>query len=210
VKTSRWLFPCCLAALGLCLALPGVARCQEQPTEAPSAPGFMWSHGSSLALFAGRLTSDMVGAELLPPDKFKDRFMVGLAWDRELGRYGDWFSLELEPLLIQHFGRQEFLELGASLILRWRRFPWNHLLPTTFALGEGLSYTTSINQAEEHGDAQPINNLLNLIVAELAFRLPHTSASWVFLRLHHRSPVFKLLGDNAESNYMLLGVRWEL
>ena len=33
-------------------------------------------------------------------------------------------------------------------IIRWQDLPWNHVVPTTFVIGEGLSYTSDIPPVE--------------------------------------------------------------
>lgn len=175
------------------------ARAQSQATPSP------WS----LAVFGGVLSENKVGAELLPPQKFRNDWMAGVGLNYRFWRWGKYLDLEVEPMFAQHFGDQAFGELAAAVMARWRLFPWNGCLATTFALGEGLSYAFQILAIELRADgAGPVNNLNNLIVFE--FSLAPASARHLALifRLHHRSVALSLFGENRESNFFCMGLRW--
>ena len=54
----------------------------------------------------------------------------------------------------------------------------------------------------------PINHLNNLLIFEATFALAsHPRAALVF-RLHHRSVTFNLFGENDESDFFCLGLRY--
>jgi hypothetical protein len=163
----------------------------------------------SLVLFAGALSENKLGFSLLPPDRFRNDFLSGLGLNWQFYRHGDTWDLELEPMFVQHFGSADFGELAAVVMARWRKFPWNECLPTTVAVGEGLSYVDQIPEIETRGPGVgPINHLNNLLIFEATFALASQPRTAVVLRLHHRSVAFNLFGENNESNFFCLGLRY--
>lgn len=76
-----------------------------------------------------------------------------LTASRKLGEFrweigGHTFKPRLElPLtleIVDENSRSPFLDLNASLILRWVDFPWNDHVKTTIASGVGLSYSEKV------------------------------------------------------------------
>lgn len=83
-------------------------------------------------------------------------------------------------------------ELNPYFIVRWREFPWNNTVLTTFGIGEGISWASHVPQQEIDAEDEPGNSrkLLNYLMTELTFSLPNHPEWQVMYRLHHRSGVF--------------------
>ena len=43
-------------------------------------------------------------------------------------------------------------EFNGLIIARWRLFPWDKYLDTSFAIGDGISYATEVPEIEEKKD----------------------------------------------------------
>jgi len=96
-------------------------------------------------------------------------------------------------------------------IVRWQDLPWNHVVPTTFAIGEGLSYTSDIPPVEVldavDQDAEP-RKLLNYLMFEATVALPSHPDWQLVARLHHRSAIKGVFSDgNLGSNVIGIGIR---
>jgi hypothetical protein len=107
-------------------------------------------------------------------------------------------------------GRDEptIYEFDPYLIFRWTQFPWNDYITTSLALGEGISYASSI-PAIESKDRDNAKRLLNYMIAEATFSLPSYPRWQLVARVHHRSGVFGLYhAGNTGSNDIALGVRY--
>ncbi len=91
---------------------------------------------------------------------------------------------------------------------RWANFPWNHYVNTSFAIGEGISYDTSIPSLERKSSADT-KRLLNYLMLEATFALPDHPRLQLVLRLHHRSGMFGVYhAGNTGSNDIGLGIRY--
>ena len=85
-------------------------------------------------------------------------------------------------------------DLNLGLVLRWRDFPWNRFLRTTFAFGAGMSYSFQVWTADiqRHPDDLPRSRLKFWLPFELTVALPmypehqlvlftdHQSGGWLF------------------------------
>ena len=104
-------------------------------------------------------------------------------------------------------------ELSAYFALRWRRLPWNHIVATSFSMGEGLSVVSDVPEIEilttEVGGT---SRLLNYWMMEMTLAVPSLPYLQLVGRIHHRSGAFGLFGDAQESgsNTVGLGVRWHM
>ena len=104
-------------------------------------------------------------------------------------------------------------ELSAYFALRWRRLPWNHIVATTFSMGEGLSIVSDVPEVEiittEVGGT---SRLLNYWMMEMTLAVPSMPYLQLVGRIHHRSGAFGLFGDAQESgsNTVGLGIRWHM
>lgn len=205
-RMRRWLLPALLA-----VALAAGARAGEDV-----APSGWRSIGAddagawSLALFGGEGTDRNFSETLSNPfagDTTGD-LLVALAGARELFRYRDMLSIEVEAMYGYHFGREDYHEVGTALYARWRDFPWNETLVTTFALGLGPSYTTIYPELETQADPGDRSRWLNQFNIEATFALPRDPSTALLFRLQHRSGVFGTFGGVWDaSNFLTIGLR---
>ncbi len=191
----------------LCCETP--TPCCDQP--APCGKPSWWSKGWAVTLFSGPLTSQTSSRIIHNPD-FGDSGIVALAGSKELDTFFKGkLGLEYEGQAVQHFGDQTHFELNpAILVLRWKCFPWNKTLPTTFAIGDGVSIAMKKPRLERQrrGDDKSARTL-NFVMAELTFSSP-CHPNWAFvLRYHHRSGVFGTYhGVDDASTAFAAGVKY--
>lgn len=107
-------------------------------------------------------------------------------------------------------GRDEntIYEFDPYLVFRWANLPWNNRVNTSFAIGEGISYVTSVPAIEKY-DNDNTKRLLNYLMFEATFALPDHPRLQLVARVHHRSGAYGLYGaGNSGSNDIGLGVRY--
>ncbi len=181
--------------IGLLIALlPHAGRADESWLE----------RGWALTAFAGRLTTDSVTNEILVAEaEFEDAGAVGLAASKDLFRVGDYLRFALEAQVLKHFGDQDHWEFNFPLVARWTEFPWNHLVPTTIALGDGPSIPTETPELERRRRPQESAQVLNYVLGEITLGLPQLPRWSLALRFHHRSGVFELIDDVGEASTIL-------
>ncbi len=163
-----------------------------------------------VSLYAGKVTlASLLGALTFDKsDGMADSYLVAADFGRELTRlFGNSLSLDVTGQVVQHFGDQDHTEFTAALALRWNDFPWNKLLNTTIAVGEGLSFATKIPALEEER-RDNTSQLLNFLLFEITFALPQ-HPNWLLVgRINHRSGVFGLFNGVVEgSNNYAIGIR---
>lgn len=91
---------------------------------------------------------------------------------------------------------------------RWANFPWNKYVNTSFAIGEGISYATSIPSLEGKS-SKNTKRLLNYLLLEATFAPPSYPRLQLVARVHHRSGCFGLYhAGNTGSNTIGLGLRY--
>lgn len=115
-------------------------------------------------------------------------------------------TIEWEALYGDHWGTQDFHEIGAVLYARWNRFPWNDYIRTTFQVGMGPSLTS------EPAHYEPKGGVKSLWLAQLNFEIDVYSPSnpgWALVfRIQHRSGIYTLINDvRGGSNFLTIGVR---
>jgi hypothetical protein len=139
----------------------------------------------------------------------EDAYFLGAGVGKKLVSFRDLFDLEGEGLVAKHFDKQHQWEFDGFFALRWLRFPWNHVIDTSFAIGEGVSYATEIPEIEAERNNQTAH-FLNYLMVEVAFALPSKPSWSVFLRAHHRSGVHGLYnGVSGGSSFWSAGLRHE-
>lgn len=133
----------------------------------------------------------------------RDRLIAG-GYAYLLNPGDEGFHQELEVNVAAHAEKLGRVALGTAYVLRWRKPPWNGWIESTLAVGNGLSYVTSIPELEARLEAS--NRLLYHLLFEVTAR---ASAAWeVVFRIHHRSGAFGLFGGvTGGSDYMCLGAR---
>lgn len=122
----------------------------------------------------------------LPKDNWARKYIAPLLFASTIELAAN-FTYEPDP-------SGTLVEFNPYFVFRWRDFPWNSSLLTTFAIGEGVSWAShnpqqEIDSQNEPGDAR---KFLNYVMAELTFSLPNHPEWQVLYRLHHRSGVFGL------------------
>ena len=117
-------------------------------------------------------------------------------------------AVEIEGDAAYQFGEFELGEFGIVPVIRWRGFPWNHYLPTTFRFGPiGLSWTTSVSPFEKTNKGG--SQWLNFLIVDVGVSLLGHENNEVFLRLHHRCSMFESMNDydtNGE-DFLAIGFR---
>jgi hypothetical protein len=107
---------------------------------------------------------------------------------------------------VKHFGLHEHEELNLLFVERWNTFPWNRLLLTSLAVGQGLSYATAIPPLESRYH-DTTSQLLGYLMFEVRLALPPLPRFGVVGRIHHRSGASGLFNDVVSgSNGVGLGV----
>ncbi len=150
-----------------------------------------WQQGWAVTVYSGPLTSQ-TSSRIFRNADFEGSGIIALAgskefvsvWDRKL-------DFELEAQAVQHIGKQNHFELNPIvLIARWRSFPWNATLPTTFAIGDGLSIAMKKPHLEVKRRKHETSRVLNYLMAELTLSLPEYPQWALVARYHHRSGAF--------------------
>jgi hypothetical protein len=133
--------------------------------------------------------------------------IAAVAVARRLSR-GRWIDTEMEGQVAWGVEGSDHVETNALYVVRWRRFPWNRWLPTSFAVGPGLSYASKI-PGWERAHHPKTNRLLAYFLWEVEFAPRRRSPLRLVARLHHRSGAFGLFnGVTAGSNAVGLGLKF--
>jgi hypothetical protein len=99
-------------------------------------------------------------------------------------------------------------EFNPYLVFRWANFPWNDYVNTSLAIGEGISYVSSIPTLEKKSNSNT-KRLLNYLLLEATFAIPKYPRWQLALRIHHRSGAYGLYhAGNTGSNNIGLGIRY--
>lgn len=157
-----------------------------------------------LALYQGFFTPKYFSELFTTRPELEDQWFRGAGLGRELLAWRD-MGLEVEVVYADHYGSQDFQEGVAVLLARWHAL-WGEGWRLSGAVGEGVSYATEIPwfEAAEGKSTQWINYLAFELEAGHAAASPFSLVA----RIHHRSSVFKLIGNGeADSNYWTLGLR---
>ncbi|OEU44276.1 MAG: hypothetical protein BBJ60_05980 [Desulfobacterales bacterium S7086C20] len=125
---------------------------------------------------------------------------------REMYRYKQWVSVELEGQIGRHFGRDIcHWEVVGLIIGRWHPFPWDRYMDTSFAIGSGLSYYSDVSQLELEED-EDAHRLLGYLTCELTLCLPQYPRWNLMFRIHHRSGAGGIVGEGS-TNYLCGGLK---
>ncbi|MBY0500384.1 MAG: hypothetical protein K2P93_00065 [Alphaproteobacteria bacterium] len=179
--------------------------CQEQ-TSPP-----WWKNGWAITVFGGPLTTQ-TSSKILKHADFENSGIIALAGSKELiNLWENRFDFELEAQAVQHIGEQSHFEINPIvLIFRWKSFPWNTILPTTFAIGDGISIATQRPHLEvKRRGKDKTSDVLNYVMAELTLSLPDYPQWALVARYHHRSGVFgKIHGVEDASTAFAGGLKY--
>lgn len=183
---------------------------QTIPPCPPSKPSW-WEKGWAVTVYSGPLTSQTTSQIVYNPD-FEGSAIIAETVSKELV----WFfeerlDFELETQLVEHFNGQTHLEINPFvLIARWKSFPWNHVVRTTMAIGDGLSIATQVPKYEEsRRGIEDTSQVLNYVMAEVTLSLP-SEPQWALIgRYHHRSGAFGLFnGVHDASTAFCAGLKY--
>lgn len=135
-----------------------------------------------------------------------DTYIIVGALARELWRYEDFISFEVEGQLGKYFGQEHQGQINGLIIVRWLKFPWDKYVDTSFAVGDGLSYNTHTSDVEKDDD-EDAGRWLNYLMFEVTLGLPKYPR-WDFVyRIHHRSSIRGRIGAGA-SNFVTAGFKY--
>jgi hypothetical protein len=99
-------------------------------------------------------------------------------------------------------------EFDPYIAFRWANLPWNNYVNTSFAIGEGISYASSVPAIEKRY-SKNTKRLLNYLMLETTLAVPDYPRLQLVVRLHHRSGAFGLYNaGNSGSNDIGLGIRY--
>lgn len=99
-------------------------------------------------------------------------------------------------------------EANPYISFRWANLPWNYLINTSFAIGEGISYASSYPSLEKKTNTNT-KRLLNYLMLEATIASPYYPRVQIVARIHHRSGAYGLYhAGNTGSNVIGIGVRY--
>jgi hypothetical protein len=161
------------------------------------------------SLFGGEVGHGSLGDTFTGELEFKgSHHFVTAAVGKELWTWRDMIRLETEGQVGQHWGDKSHNEFNAAFIVRWLPFWWDHIVDTSFAVGEGVSYATRTPSIEEEQHDET-SKFLNYLMFDLEFTPPTPSPWSCFVRIHHRSGVDGLFDDvRGASNALAIGLKY--
>ena len=187
----------------LLLFTPGISADSGEGEYSPK--DFKWG----LSVYGGLLFQDSLDEITKGRPRIREHsYILAVALAREIWRFRDLFGFELEGQTVRHFDEMNHWEFNGLLIGRWRLFPWDKYLDTSFAIGDGLSYATEVPKVEEREDPDA-GRWLNYLMFELTLGLPQYPKWDVLFRIHHRSSLKGSIGaSDAGSNFFCTGIRY--
>jgi hypothetical protein len=198
----RLRFTCAAMVFGLLTAaVPGLAAEPEAPARRDNGIAIMGG------IFSPDVFSDIVTT---PWDTRTDSiYLLSGSYNRRLTTVLNHLDIEVEGGLGRRFGDNNSAEAYAALGLRWRAFPWDDFLTTSFAVYPiGPSYVANLSSAEVSKDGRSAN-WLNFFSIELTVAAPSMPELEVLFRLHHRSGVFGLInGSTNGADFLSVGARY--
>lgn len=140
--------------------------------------------------------------------EFEDAYLIDLGLSRRLYTFQNYFDIEIEGQIAKYFGDQDNWEFNLVAYFRWLLFPWDAYLDTSFAVGAGLSYATSV-PAIEAKYYEDTARFLGALMFEFAFSLPDVPRWSLVTGIHHRSGAAGLFsGVHGASNAWVIGIRY--
>jgi hypothetical protein len=113
----------------------------------------------------------------------------------------------VEAQIVRQFGLQRHWEINLPVTLRLTPPRRIFGLADSFAFGIGPSHATRAPGLERRrGGGKVLRNQIYWH-GELARDLPGTAGNRIFLRLHHRSDGYGLMGQGGSSNGLVAGLR---
>ncbi len=177
---------------------PLPALCAEAPPT-PAAER-VWSVTAFLGQADEKRFVDILQVE---GGDFADSYMAGVAVNRRVGTSWGHMHWELEGSTYGHWGIEDHFEINAAAVARWVDLPWDSLLDTSVAFGQGISLADKRPALE--GETR---RFLHHLLAEIEVKPQRASAVSLVFRVHHRSGAFGLYGVKGGSNFLTLGLRY--
>lgn len=141
-------------------------------------------------------------------------FILSAVYSRALWQRTGSVGLEAEAHLNKHLEHATRFSIDGALLVRVLQTPWQKALNGTFAVGNGLSWASSVPAMESRNLPRSSRLLYHLI---FEFSVPvsgHSGQSRGYegaLRLHHRSGAFGLFDKTVGgSDYLCLGLRYRI
>jgi hypothetical protein len=201
------------AVVGIAAATMAVGAGTARGQTPEAAPVRLPADGRSIGFFAGVLTDNKWTEIAFSPwtVQLKDPVIVGVALAYPLGRVRSLgkgtlgFSVEWQ--VVRHTGYQEVWETSLPVSVRYRPAKAPLSLLDGFAFGIGPSYT-SVKAPHEvaRGDGNAEKSLIYWYL-EVDHLIDSDDRASAFLRLHHRSDGFGLMGNGGASNGLVIGLR---
>jgi hypothetical protein len=230
IKTRNCLTVC----LGVLFPLIGVAATkQNQPTTTPPAAASpnhtspkIYPQGqdlydlypSAVMYYYGITTSDALGSMFEGTIHRWPEHIQSLEYTHTLSKE-NWLRRLVYPLVgvvqvsanvtMRNGSNQHTIyEFNPYVEGRWANFPWNSYVNTSFAIGEGISYATSVPSLEKKS-SEDTKRLLNYLMLEATLASPDNPRWQLVARIHHRSGMFGVYhAGNTGSNDIGLGIRY--
>ncbi len=165
----------------------------------------------AVTVYGGRQVQNSLPEELILFQDIDttDAYIAAVSYAKVIDRYPR-MQWELEGNIAKNFIDQSNWEFNGALVLRWMKFPWNDLLRTSAAFGNGLSVANKIPVVEDAGEPDTgTNELLYFIVLEFEMARPNWDHWSLVLRVHHRSGVYGTFDDvSGGSNVLAGGVKY--
>ncbi|MFH1135583.1 MAG: hypothetical protein V1816_05820 [Pseudomonadota bacterium] len=165
--------------------------------------------GWSATLYQGVCNDRYFSEFFLSYPDWNGNFFTGLGVMNEFFVFWDYFTLGLEGQYVYHYGEQFFHEGTLALVVRYYPRLNSEYVNLNFAVGEGASYATEKPEYEMEARDRTTKGINYLgFETEVGFPKLSRDASLV-VKLHHRSSVFKLIGNGtADSNFLTFGLRY--
>ena len=166
----------------------------------------------ALTIYRGKYSDNALVDEILilKHIKYEDSYLLAMALSKPFSWPSNIRQWEFEAQIVKHFNTQQHWEVNTLFVHRWKNYSWDHLLKTTFAIGNGLSYASQIPVLEKasHTNTRAAK-FLNYLLLEATFQLPNQNNWALIARIHHRSGVFGTFNNvKGGSNHISLGVKW--
>jgi hypothetical protein len=162
----------------------------------------------STAIYGALMADNSLGSVFLSPDLDSSYSLLTLVVSRKCTSYKQCIDFGFEGQIVKHFGNQDHVELNGVFVSRWLPFPWDQILDTSIAVGEGISFATEIPEWEKQRHSHA-SQLLNYLLFELSFSLPSFPKWGLIARIHHRSGVLGLFNHvHGASNALGLGLSY--
>lgn len=158
------------------------------------------------------LSPDTLGDTLTFNARYEDSYIAVLALAKRMYSFQKFpIDIELEGQVGKHFGEQNHFEFNIVSVFRWKTFPWDKYVDTSFAAGAGLSYALETPEVEEAsvGKDHSSPKFLGYLMFEFSFSLPD-EPQWCFVaRVHHRSGAGGLFDGRLDaSNAIGFGIKY--